>query len=133
MAATNFDRLRAFARSRGVHVRRDHTPACWDRSERAIYIPKRLKGRDAVYVLLHEIGHMLVDASGRFDDVTVHVHEHARSWRGRALCVAEEWAAWDRGRRLARRLGISIDPVAYDNCAAQYLASYVHTAGTTPF
>ncbi len=132
MAASHFDRLRAFARAKGVHIRRGSTYACWDRVERIIHIPLRLRGRDATYTLLHELGHVLVDASGRFD-LNVYIHEHARSWEGRALCVAEEWAAWERGKKLAGALGIPISSEGYDRFAAAHVASYVHAAGSTPF
>lgn len=133
MAATNFNRLRAYARMKGAKVERTGVSACWDRSTRTIHIPSRLRGRDALYTLLHEIGHVLVDLSGRFDSVDTYVHADARSWRGRAWCVAEEWEAWEAGKNLAERMGIRFDAADYDRYAATYLAGYVHEAGTAPF
>ena len=132
MAATNFSKLRAYAHAKGVEVERSGTYACWDRSTRKIHIPRAVRGRDAVYTLMHEIGHVLVDENGKFD-VDVEVHEHAPTWRGRTLCVIEEWEAWEAGRRLAARLGIVISDEHYRRYAASYVAGYVHAAGASPF
>lgn len=132
MAATHFDRLRAFARSKGVAVRREGRTAYLLRAERTIYIPKSLRGTNALWTLLHEVGHVLVDDSGSYDR-DVYVDVNAPTWRGRAFCVVEEWEAWQRGKRLAAQMGIPVDANAYDNYAASYIAGYVCEAATAPF
>lgn len=131
MAATHFNRLRAHARSKGAAVSRKGVSACWDRTTRTIHIPARLRGRDALYTLMHELGHVLVDLGGRFDDMDAVVDETGPTWRGRAWAVAEEWEAWEAGKAAAARLGIAIDSSDYDRYAATYIAGYVHTAGTS--
>ncbi len=132
MAATHFDRVRGYARSKGVKVLRAGRSACLVRAERTIYVPKVLRGRDALWTLLHEMGHVLVDDAGTHDR-DMYVDVDAPSWAGRAFCVTEEWDAWGRGKKLAAQLGIHVDANAYDNYAAAYIAGYIHTAATAPF
>lgn len=132
MAATHFNRLRTYARSKGAAVSRTGVSACWHRDTQTIHIPARLRGRDALYTLLHELGHVLVDRGGRFDNVDAYMSETGPTWRGRAWAVAEEWEAWEAGKAAAARVGVPIDSLDYDRYAASYVAGYVHTAGVEP-
>ena len=92
---------------------------------------KRLSEENKLYSTLHECGHLLVQQNtfsyekryksqveGLFD------RRKCRSVRWRIDFLKEEYDAWDRGYRLAKRLKIPINRERYHNYASKCLATY---------
>ena len=103
----------------------------YDPSKKIIYINKRLRSRNKLYSTLHECGHFLVQQNtssyekryksqveGLFDK------RRCRSLRWRIEFLKEEYDAWDRGYRLAKRLKIPISTERYYDYASKCLATY---------
>ena len=89
------------------------------------WIEKRL------HILLHECGHILV-CSNSFDrSIMLSSATDGRCTRGKAHAIArlgEEYEAWKRGERLAKRLSIRINAEKFDKLKTQCLMSYVNWA-----
>lgn len=118
------ERVLAWCAARGIEVEFGDTRDCYDIAARTIYIRSGQSPRAALFGLLHECGHALCD------------RDRARRWphgyaspRPRGLkhaieCLAEEFEAWHRGERLAKRLGVKLDVRKYrrmrDACLADY-------------
>tara|TARA_R100001510_G_C7625548_1_gene185501 strand:- start:268 stop:714 length:447 start_codon:yes stop_codon:yes gene_type:complete len=84
------------------------------------------------YTLLHECGHILVEANDKgFKDnyKTKDFHDWNKmvATRDSALKVsvlADEMEAWNRGRKLAGRLGLAVNDKAYKKLAGQCIWAY---------
>ena len=100
-------------------------------AEKIITYNKRLSDENKLYSTLHECGHLLVQQNaqsyekryksqvqGLFDK------RKCRSVRWRIDFLKEEYDAWDRGFRLAKRLKIPIDEEKYYNYASKCLETY---------
>jgi len=104
----------------------------WDNS--LINIRPIKNKEEMFYTLLHECGHILVARySKSFKDN--YKTKDFRDWhkmmstRDSALKVsilADEMEAWNRGRRLAKRLGLLVDAKKYKKLAGQCVWSYAH-------
>jgi len=88
---------------------------------------KRLKLENQIYSILHECGHLIIQNSACYDQ-RYKIQKDAlfdgrkkRSLRWRINSLKEEFDAWDRGKQLAKKLGIKIDPDEYDKYAALWL------------
>lgn len=83
--------------------------------------------RSMLYALLHECGHVLVgDKDERFELGYRQVggtgsRKHAPH---RVAVLDEELEAWDRGRKLARRLGIKLDKRRFEIVKASHVVTY---------
>ena len=104
---------------------------CYLPAEKIITYNKRLSDENRLYSVLHECGHLLVQQNaqsyekryksqvqGLFDK------RKCRSVRWRIDFLKEEYDAWDRGFRLAKRLKIPIDEDKYYNYASKCLETY---------
>jgi len=103
----------------------------YEPTEKKIYVNKRLNKQNKLYSVLHECGHLLVQQNifsyekryksqvdGIFDK------RKCRSLRWRIDFLKEEYDAWDRGYRLAKRLKIPINKERYYDYASKCLESY---------
>tara|TARA_Y100001938_G_scaffold148908_1_gene233984 strand:+ start:401 stop:895 length:495 start_codon:yes stop_codon:yes gene_type:complete len=91
--------------------------------------------KNRIYSLLHECGHVLAMTSKgykkkfpllhkqRFGRKKINKNKNAY----RIEILAEEIDAWKRGKKLAKRLGISLDK-SYDDYAARWVMTYVRCA-----
>ena len=91
--------------------------------------------KNRIYSLLHECGHVLAMTSKgykkkfpllhkqRFGRKKINKNKNAY----RIEILAEEIDAWKRGKKLAKRLGISLDK-SYDDYAARWVMTYVRDA-----
>lgn len=99
--------------------------------EKIITYNKKLSKENKLYSVLHECGHLLVQLNvwsyerryksqvqGLFDK------RKCRSLRWRIDFLKEEYDAWDRGYRLAKRLKIPISKERYYDYASKCLATY---------
>jgi len=103
----------------------------YEPSEKRIIVNKRLNKENKLYSALHECGHLLVQRNvfsyerryksqvdGIFDK------RKCRSLRWRIDFLKEEYDAWDRGFRLAKRLKIPISKKGYYDYASKCLGTY---------
>jgi len=101
--------------------------------ERKIIINRRLNKKNKLYSVLHECGHLLVQKNvfsyekryksqvdGLFDG------RKRKSLRWRIDFLKEEYDAWDRGFKLAKRLKIPISKKNYYDYASKCLDTYCH-------
>ena len=96
-----------------------------------IHINSRQSIENQLYTLLHECGHLLIDDRSQttefrfrkgyyvLDDVV------RKSFVHRISIVDEEFEAWARGRKLARKLGVKINDDVFDTLKAKFLKSYM--------
>lgn len=77
---------------------------------------------------LHECGHFLIERSGGI----AQADGDMRLRTTKIANVAEEIEAWNRGRRLAQRLGIRIPRKEWETVRADGLASYMRWATRRP-
>jgi len=103
----------------------------YDPDERKIYVKKRLSKHHRLYAGLHECGHLLVQQNifsyeKRYKTQVDGVMDGRKrsSLRYRIDFLKEEYDAWDRGFRLAKRLGIYVNKDNYYNYASKCLGSY---------
>ena len=123
-------RLLEWIKKKGYSLK-DGNGCLYDPNKKTIFISKRLKSKNKLYSTLHECGHLLVQQNtfsyekryksqveGLFDK------RKCRSVRWRVDFLKEEYDAWDRGYRLAKRLKIPINRERYYDYASECLATY---------
>ena len=88
-----------------------------------------------LYALLHECGHALIRENWSKFSKEFPAHAECgydgrknRTDSYRISLVEEEYEAWKRGKRLAKRLGISFDEERYEKHKVQCLMSYMNWA-----
>jgi hypothetical protein len=89
-----------------------------------IFIDSRVKGRDRVNYLLHEMGHASIHIDGLTRDRFNVFDEDAKTASERLTLVEEEFEAWHRGRMIARRAGIKLDE-SYEQAREKSMMSYL--------
>ena len=85
-----------------------------------------------LYILLHELGHFLIEDEGptyvadRFPNGYRRIMDDVpgRGPLHKVDVIAEEFDAWSRGLTLAKHLGIEVDRQVFDDVRARYLVSY---------
>ena len=127
-------KIRKWLRKKGYKLEASNYDQ-YDPDEKTIYYNKRLSKKNKLYTILHECGHLLVQQNifsyEKRHKCQVEGLQDARkrrSLRWRIGFLKEEYAAWDRGFRLAKRLKIPIDEDCYYNYASKCLASYCRWA-----
>lgn len=106
---------------------------------KTVTINSRMNYEKQFFVLLHECGHILVGATS--------YHETSR-WRmgypsagdpqvsnkfiHRCAIVEEEFEAWHRGKKLAKKLGITLDENRFDEIKTEFLKTYMKWALRDP-
>lgn len=96
----------------------------------------RINGRSApeqqLYILIHECGHHLIGERERDERYGMGYNadepNEKRTLLHRVDVVDEEFEAWDRGRKLAGRLGVKLDKEAFHRARASYLKTYMKWA-----
>lgn len=99
---------------------------------RRVEVSTHLPVESQLHVMLHELGHFLIEEDGevqvirRFPNGYVKINNDlpGRGVLHKVDVVAEEFEAWERGRRLAEDLQIALDRQAFDETRAKYLQSY---------
>jgi hypothetical protein len=124
-----FDQVAAYAEARGVAVIVEPGPSEFDIASRTVRVNSKYTPQTRLYVLLHELGHFLIcDQRGARDRFPRGWDrgglKQAKSRLARTDIVLEEVEAWDRGLRLADRLGVWYDRAAFDRCRSDRLRSY---------
>ena len=129
-------KLNKWADRRGFEICRGFGIDGYFHEDKHIVYNTRLKKKEhQVYSLLHECGHALAFnskgyanqfpnlAAMRFKDAKVNTRRNAV----KCEVIAEEWDAWNRGIKLAGRLGIKIDKDKYYNYASRWVMTYIRS------
>jgi len=130
------DKLNKWANRRGFEICRGFgIDGYFHEDKHIVYNTKVQKKENQVYSLLHECGHALAFhskgyennfpnlAALRFKDAKVNKRRNAF----KCEVIAEEWDAWSRGFKLAKRLGIEIDKDKYYNYASRWVMTYIRS------
>lgn len=82
-----------------------------------------------LHVILHECGHHLVGDDEKRERYRRGYADNGannkKTLRHRLDILEEEFEAWHRGLKLAKRLGVPLDKKAYDRTRDKFLKSYV--------
>lgn len=102
--------------------------AVYDQNTKTVTVSGRLSPEKQIYVLLHECGHFLVGDNPRFGKGYPQAFDPKlnASFEHRLACLEEEIEAWNRGWKLAKRLGLRLDHAAFEKTRAICLKSYVN-------
>ena len=101
--------------------------------DKVIKISGRIRPMSQLHFLLHECGHHLIgdrDKRERFG-MGYNQVDHPnikRTFHHRVDIVDEEFEAWQRGWKLAQRLGLRISKVDYDRTRVEMLRTYMKWA-----
>ncbi len=131
-----FERMSEYAQSKygfGVILCKDVPGGVCDFTSRNIYVSSRLGIEKRLYVLMHEVGHVLIrwnwdKFEKEFSSHAGHYMDGRRS-RSRDFKVStleEEFEAWKRGKRVAKRLGVVIDDEKFSKFKSSCLMSYIN-------
>ena len=110
------------------------TTGTYNGAERLICINSKQTLAKQLYVLLHECGHLLIDDRSkttefRFRKGYYVTDENIKKlFIYRCTVVEEEFEAWSRGRKLAKKLGIKINDDAFDDLKSALLKTYMKWA-----
>ena len=110
--------------------------AFYEDDKEIVYSLRTKEKKNQMYSLLHECGHALAYESkgykNRFPTMskrrfkTAKVNPRTNAFKVEQ--IIEENDAWERGLRLAARLGIEIDKEDYNKYASRWVMSYVRKA-----
>lgn len=110
--------------------------AYFEEDREIVYSLRTKKKKNQMYSLLHECGHALAyDSKGyknRFPTMskrrfkTAKVNSRTNTFKVEQ--IIEEHDAWERGLKLAKRLGIEIDKDDYTKYASRWVMSYIRKA-----
>ena len=97
-------------------------------SDKEITVSGRASPATQLHVILHECGHHLVgndEKRERFGRGYANTDaDNKKTLRHRLDVLEEEFEAWNRGKKLATRLGVPLDKMAYDRTRDRMLKSY---------
>ena len=104
-----------------------------DLTDRCVVVSLRRTPQSQVFGILHEIGHIILNASDdyavRFSEANEFKHRKERaheSLRVRSSVLGEEWEAWAIGESLAREMNLPIDYKAFRDSRNLDLKSYAN-------
>jgi len=129
--------ITAWAKTRGYSVfGKWDEDAFYDKDKEIVYSLRTKEKKHQMYSLLHECGHALAFESksykNRFPTMskrrfkTAKVNSRTNTFKVEQ--IVEEHDAWQRGLKLACRLGIEIDKEDYNKYASRYVMSYIRKA-----
>ena len=129
----SIDKVILWLKKRGwdVFFYTDAPEVCvWSRKQ--VHINSRTHPETRLYTLLHECGHILVDDNrDRIHRLSYRSHSEGMynlARDKRVAMLSEEYEAWKRGEKLARRLRIEIDVKKFDRHRSVALMSYINWA-----
>lgn len=104
----------------------------YDANTKEIRLACRASPEKQLYYLLHECGHHLIGMKEHHERFGMGYPqtdpEVTRTYVHKLACLEEEFEAWHRGRKLARRLSLDIDEEEFDKLRLECLRSYVSWA-----
>ena len=126
--------IAAWAKTRGYSVfGKWDEDAFYDKDKEIVYSLRTKEKKHQMYSLLHECGHALAFDSKSYKDnfpnlAAIRFKTSRVSKRRNVVkceTIAEEWDAWKRGFKLARRLGIEVNKEHYFDYASRNVMTYV--------
>jgi hypothetical protein len=95
-----------------------------------IHLTTHVRPEKQLHYLLHEVGHFLIGMKPdheRFGNGYPQGEnpKHIKSDVHKIACLEEEFEAWHRGWKLAKRLRLSLDRTSFDRTRIECLKSYV--------
>ena len=103
-----------------------------DDENKVIWVCHSFTPEHQFYVLAHECGHILIgerERGARFSMTSTPTSvTEKKTLHYRIEVIDEELEAWERGRKLAGRLGIRIDKKKFHKFRVKYLQSYLKWA-----
>lgn len=103
-----------------------------DTEKKSILINCHLSPESQVYNLAHECGHVLIGDRPKDERFGMGYNTDDPNERKtlvhRIDVVDEEFEAWERGRKLAGRLGVRIDKKIFHRARARYIKTYMKWA-----
>jgi len=97
--------------------------------DKQITICSNLSPRSQVIVLLHECGHHLIEVQELHERFVLGYSqtdpEITKTFEHRIACLEEEFEAWHRGWKLARRLCLCVDRESFDKYRVKCLRTYI--------
>ena len=125
----------AWAESKGMSVAlAKRVSAAYDPNSKLITISGSASPERMLHYLLHECGHHLIgmeEAHERFGKGYPRIGSRGvvNSMAHRIACLEEEFEAWHRGWKLAKRLELEVDRQEFDRTRTECLKSYIAWAG----
>lgn len=107
------------------------------RGKKRICINSSLGVEKRLYSLMHECGHLLIQDNKKRYEKQFASHAKREIWRDgrknktdkyKISIIEEEYEAWRRGKKLAKRLGINFDEDRFDQYRAHCIMSYLFWA-----
>lgn len=128
-AIDSMETIVAWCSERGVDVDfvRLNSSGLYDPEDRSILICANALPETQMHFLLHECGHYLIAKCGEKSvrsSQPAQLAEDPRSLVNKLDTVSEEFEAWRRGEKLARRLKVTLDAERYSKHKARAVASY---------
>ena len=126
--------IAAWAKTRGYSVfGKWDEDAFYDKDKEIVYSLRTKEKKHQMYSLLHECGHAVAFDSKSYKDnfpnlAAIRFKTSRVSKRRNVVkceTIAEEWDAWKRGFKLARRLGIEVNKEDYFDYASRNVMTYV--------
>lgn len=133
-AASGLNAIVGWINHRGIKVEFTNGQAggIYSTSEKTIYINSTQTYEHQLFVLLHESGHLLIgltDPSKPHRFRLGYPSSHDPALKGkfihRCAILEEEFEAWHRGHKLAKKLGIDIDEHRWSELKSQFIKSYI--------
>ena len=135
LLSESFDSLCEYARAShgfNVYTSWETCSGYCDFSNKEIVINSSLGIEKKVYILIHEIGHVLVRRNREKYRESFPAHAEAtsdgrvtRSKKFKVSTVEEEFEAWRRGKRAAKRLSVYFDERKLESFKTECLMSYM--------
>jgi len=91
---------------------------------KTIRISKTHSNNVRLYILLHEVGHVLASLESDYDDRFLSENYDKRSKTYHATVLIDECVAWDKGLKLAKTLKLNFNRRQFDMTKARMLATY---------
>jgi len=128
-----FDLLRGYLEQRGIYLAKGNFDAYMHEDKTVVYNFRLRNKENMIFSILHEIGHHLAFMNrktyeNKFPVLFKHRFNNAktnkRTNRYRMEVILEEYDAWHRGERLAKKLNIDIDADKYYTYASRQVKTY---------
>ena len=107
--------------------------------EKKIYVNSTLSYEKQVFVLLHECGHLLIGFEKTHETHRFKLgypSSQDPAWKGkfihRCIILEEEFEAWHRGRKLAKKLEVEINENNWNATKSSFIKSYLRWAMKDP-
>ena len=100
----------------------------WDPNEGVIKLNKNLKYRERLFSLLHELGHVIIDSSIKFEKPICFNKKYPENIKSKNMLVHtinEEILAWNKGKEAASLLNIKYNENDLDEYMTKCIMSYI--------